>query len=347
MSSPTYHTGLWVNWSKSSLKKKKSSKAKPQQGKGNVLGSTLTMPRSQGNVVIAFLALFVAFSGSHLWQLICFTIHQTLATRRETDGVHQQIQTILPTGLTDMAMLWRFSKVSLAWRGKTKKLWIRMFPLLGVCLLHFGLVTVAGLFASRVTHSNDQVLLSLSSTCGWYYTKLLFGVSVSANISRNEVNAIDSLAFTSHVGLAESQQYSKRCYSWLDGSEPDLSSSTCSHYVVTSLPSSMNSTRPCPFADQACNGTAISFDSGWIDSNVHLGINAPEKNSIQIRRNMTCAPIPLEQRYSLPWTQKPSSPETLIKSYVLGRSLMYPLEGNITYSIDNMSLPMAGPNDPR
>ncbi|ESU07599.1 hypothetical protein FGSG_02196 [Fusarium graminearum PH-1] len=64
--------------------------------------------------------------------------------------------------------------------------------------------------------------------------------------------------------------------------------------AVESLPYTENTSAECPFADEFCktgsNG-AISFDTGLLDSHVHLGINAPNDERVQYRWRSTCTPI--------------------------------------------------------
>jgi len=53
------YIGTWTNWSR-----------------GSVLGATLTLTRSNGNLLIAFTAVFVAFISARFWKIACFAIHR-------------------------------------------------------------------------------------------------------------------------------------------------------------------------------------------------------------------------------------------------------------------------------
>jgi hypothetical protein len=263
----------------------------------------------------------------------------------ETDGFHQQMQVLLSNGLTDIGMLWRFGRIGFAWRGKTR-VWRRSALLLTACIVHAVLISAAGLFASRIADAADHVLVRYTDKCGWYDLTPYQDLFVVDTLSDQEINALDSLAISTRSGISEAQQYSKTCYSWLDGFIPDNSSASCSQYVLPSLQSTINRNATCPFAAQACSGPAISFDSGRIDSNDHLGINGLEKDRLQIRRMMTCAPVPLEQRYSLPWAESPLDPGQLVKFFQLGEAYNSSASTfNGTFDITNTTLSTSGPND--
>jgi hypothetical protein len=306
------------------------------------------LPKSQGSYLISFLTLVVTFAGTHLWKLICFAVHQAQSSQTATDGLHQQTQSILVTDMTNVGMLLQFGKMVWAWRGKTTRVWSRGMLLFTACILHFAAITVAGLMTSRVADSADHVLIQATGDCGWYNEVLLSQLNLGSNFTNEDLNAFDSLALATHLGISEAQQYAKTCYSWLDGYQPDNSSAACSRYVVPSLSSTINGSADCPFAPEACSTPAIALDSGWIDSNDHLGINAPAEDRLKLRLALTCAPIPLEQRYSRGWEESPLFPGELVKIYRLGESLYFNSNGsNITsYILANQSLTSDGPSAP-
>lgn len=55
--STVYH-GMWIKWSQ-----------------GFVRGATLTTTTTGGAILVALLALFIQFTGSHLWEILRFTVH--------------------------------------------------------------------------------------------------------------------------------------------------------------------------------------------------------------------------------------------------------------------------------
>lgn len=68
----------------------------------------------------------------------------------------------------------------------------------------------------------------------------------------------------------------------------------CEIYAKQEIESEFNYSFPCPFPDpDACIDPQnnIQVDTGYIDSNKDLGINAPPKNSIFYRKITTCAVV--------------------------------------------------------
>jgi hypothetical protein len=248
--------------------------------------------------------------------------------------------------MSDLGMLWRFTRIVWAWKGKTTRVWRRAALLFGICILHWAAISAAGLFSSRVAvRGADHVLIRYTNMCGWYNLKSYQDLFVVGTLSDQEMNSLDSLAISTRSGISEAQQYSKSCYPWVDGFVPDNSSAACSQHVTPSLQSTINRNATCPFDAHACSGPAISFDSGQIDSNIHLGINDPVEDRLQIRRTMTCAPIPLEERYSQPWTQSAFDPSSSVKVFQVGQAYNSTSGFNGTFSIDNTTLATSGPND--
>jgi hypothetical protein len=157
---------------------------------------------------------------------------------------------------------------------------------------------------------------------------------------------MDALAFSSRLSVTASRQAAKSCYPWQDGSEPDLYSVTCSSLVVPYLGSTVDRFAPCPFAPEACSQQAISFQSGEIDSNLHLGMNAPPSDSIQFYRSLTCAPIPLEERYSYQSNASTSSDGSPLRTYYIGDNQGSPPGTNETFSVVKGSLENVNPYCP-
>jgi hypothetical protein len=94
---------------------------------------------------------------------------------------------------------------------------------------------------------------------------------------------------------------------------------------------------------------AVLFDSGWVDSREHLGINYPDNGRIQFRRVTSCAPIPAEERYSDGWTINPQDPNDQVKSYYLGPKLNSIDDGfgNATMTVERKSWNASIPYSPK
>ncbi|RKK82868.1 hypothetical protein BFJ68_g17495 [Fusarium oxysporum] len=140
-----------------------------------------------------------------------------------------------------------------------------------------------------------------------------------------------------HEGYREAATYVRSCY----GDVKSSYSSMCDRYVTTRIESHVEETAPCPFTDGTCMTPAISIDSGLLDSDLDLGITATAGNRVQVRKAITCAPIPAEQEYSVgKITVTPDLKETSGQIYYyLGRNLDE--DTNFTYSVTNMSFQFA------
>ena len=58
----------------------------------------------------------------------------------------------------------------------------------------------------------------------------------------------------------------------------------CQAYGRQLIPWSIDTSVKCPFADGMCiEDLAVEFDSGYINSQLHLGINSPPEDRIELR----------------------------------------------------------------
>jgi len=87
------HLGVWTDWSR-----------------GRVLGSTLTLTRTQANLLIAFTASFVVFVGSRFWRIACLALHQSYSSAEPRDALHHQRQAVLRnSGSSDSGIVSRIT----------------------------------------------------------------------------------------------------------------------------------------------------------------------------------------------------------------------------------------------
>ena len=93
-----------------------------------------------------------------------------------------------------------------------------------------------------------------------------------------------------HQNLVTSSQIQLAC------TDSSLSTAgNCSAY--SQKPIGFSASRaPCPFAPELCSSTeAITLDTGYIDSHLNLGINAPESDRVTLRKRVRCAPLESEK----------------------------------------------------
>jgi len=254
--------GVWTDWS---------------QGKFH--GATLTLSREDGNLLIAFLAFFVAFVGTRFWRLVCLVLHYVSSSHEAKDGVHHQRQVLLRNTPNAESAFWDVAGIGLAWRRNAEKVWSRLTPLLALaiaCVIGF---TLAGGFSSRVASVvSSQVLLS-GTNCGTI------------------VDDWDMIKYSQTVGplltqlFASAETYARQCYA--KSGAQRLNSLSCGTFVKKNLQPRVDTNATCPFDSKIClkpYGNLV-IDTGMLDSNDDFGRNTPPDQRIQYRRRLQCAPL--------------------------------------------------------
>ncbi|KAK3987992.1 hypothetical protein QBC44DRAFT_371494 [Cladorrhinum sp. PSN332] len=258
------YTGIWVNWSR-----------------GPILGSTLTLTRGRGNLLIAFTAFFVAFISTRFWRVICFALHRYYSTPQARDGIYHQRQALLRNSSSPEWGFWTFSQLGWAWRRSSQsRSFLRILPAASAAALCACGFALAGGFSSQIsTGISDEVLMD-GKHCGW-----LNSVHVA---SSPDTASVIMAEWAKRVNNAAN--YAQQCYS------PHGPGSTCNSFAVPRLEMSVNNEAPCPFENDICrsNSSNIAIDSGLIDSHEHLGQNAPKDQRLLFRHVTQCAPLKTE-----------------------------------------------------
>jgi hypothetical protein len=254
------YLGFWTNWAH-----------------GKIQGSTLTLTRENGNLLIAFLAIFVGATGKSFWRIGCLLMHRYFSTSGfgYQDGLHHQRQIILRNAETPGNALLHLPLVLAAWRGKAQRVVLRLFPVILFAILTASAFTVAGLFSSRVTTETASEVLLKGGDCRQLAEPA-------------EEDWIDWAAASEtwnneriHAHLA----YARQCYTAAENSED------CRQYVKPSIPFNITRDAPCPFDDKLCKSKSIIVDTGLLNSNHDLGVNVPKHLQFQIRVINQCAPL--------------------------------------------------------
>ncbi|KAH7064406.1 hypothetical protein BKA63DRAFT_173039 [Paraphoma chrysanthemicola] len=253
------YLGVWTNWSQ-----------------GSVAGLTLTTTIQNGGLLIAFLALFVTFSGTCCWSIISFLIHQMLSRRDPQDAIYHQEQVILRNADTSATALWRLSRLLWAWRqrGLVRK---RLVWPLTMSLLMLGAFAVAGVFSSRVATTRGGEVLLVGDKCASLNTSMF----TAENLGMAQSYLSDR--------IKSSANYASICYTDSGSAE------SCRTFVRSNLPFSATRDVECPFPgkEKICHSShgAIRLDSGYLNSHYDLGINAPPSHRFQYRSLNECAPL--------------------------------------------------------
>ncbi|KAH8901160.1 hypothetical protein GQ53DRAFT_584347, partial [Thozetella sp. PMI_491] len=263
---PVY-LGFWTNWSK-----------------GQVFGATLTLSTSQGNLLVAFVAFFVAFVGSRLWQILCLILHFAYSTPSPADGLHNQRQAVLRNASSAETAFFSFSQITWAWRGQAMKVYQRMVPILLFTAVYTAMLIVAGGFSSQVAFSDDTSEVLLSGTgCAWLDYTANNNLTLRTSILNPWFLRITSSSAT----------YAEKCYGLGDGQSSALD---CAAFIQKQLPTVVSTNASCPFKDNICqsNDSNLVIDTGYLDSNDHFGLNTAPNQRFQYRDVTYCAPLQTE-----------------------------------------------------
>lgn len=258
------YTGFWIDWSR-----------------GLVSGSTLTIATEFSGSLTAFLAIFISASGSALWRIMSYALHQIRATPDCQDGLHHQHQVILRNTSSPNLAAWQFMKVAWTWRKIYSKSLLRSGILFALAVISPIFFIAASVFSPKLIRiSGNERLLKFKAghKCGR---------SIADDQRQDYLDATYLRADT----------YVKNCYR-KTAEVPQ--NSLCTFFparqigILDSLPSNNVS---CPFKPELCSSgnetvNSIQMDSGQIDSHKDLGINAPIDARIIYRRLTTCSPLP-------------------------------------------------------
>ena len=189
----------------------------------------------------------------------------------------------------DMISVLRHSKSSrdfvwqclkLLFQGKNNRLTLIISITLALFVI-FVSWTVLILASARM--ASDRTGLSASTACGiWQFN----------------VSAGDEAAYLDDIYNRQKEErasrYAQNCYNGEDSTD----TLSCRLYYTQSIPFETKTQQACPFpsAELCARGpySAISFDTGLIDSNV-IGINSPITH--KFRRQTTCSPLNISESY--------------------------------------------------
>lgn len=180
----------------------------------------------------------------------------------------------------------------------------------------------AGLFSSQIASTKAGQALVVSTACGYPKQMADIRTATALNLTANETDVFNAQVSLGRITLLKSASYVRSCYN--DDSTEEVD---CAHFVKRVLQgaqASVDVQAPCPFGSDACKTKAYRVDSGLVDSNKDIGLNAPTKDSVLFRRVTSCAPIHAD-RYVTIWVHNMTEVygkkgNTSIKFYEFGKS---------------------------
>lgn len=304
------YTGVWINYGASN----------------RLLGSTLTIPISNGGLLSAFLAIFVSLAGVAFWRILSFALHQIRAKEALQDGLHHQQQLIFRNTSSASDAFYQMLLLPYYWRKNARRSWMRTLPLALLALLIVAVFAIAAIFSSEVTRAPGKGVLIQSADCG----------SLEYDFDANAFSQFRAAAATVSLNdTTEASAYTRNCY----GS--DTNGLRCNRYVQRKIPWKTNVNASCPFADNLCffgeNG-AMEMDTGPIDSYHALGINVPKADRITYRKVATCSPLHTPPKYRTVWNE--TNPRLVTYGDTYDHFLFGPLGdiANFTYRYNRHSI---------
>ncbi|KAL1390597.1 hypothetical protein HDK64DRAFT_335689 [Phyllosticta capitalensis] len=266
--------GAWTNW----------------EG-GTVMGKTITLERRDGDILIAFLALFTTLIGTSWWRITCYFLHYYLSSEAPRDALYHQRQAILRNSANGASGLSSLIHALWSWRRIAKRPYYRTLPIIVFGIVSLGGFAVAGIFSSRISTLTGDAVMIKSTNCG---------ILTDANATTAEL-ATKVLPYQARRYKAFAN-YGQECYT---DSSNDTSSGTCHTYATKQLSATITRNATCPFNDTLCKTQErnLRFDTGYLDSRADLGLNTPDKNRFLYRRITHCAPVSAagkESNYSNP-----------------------------------------------
>ncbi|TRX93773.1 hypothetical protein FHL15_005449 [Xylaria flabelliformis] len=250
--------GIWTNWSR-----------------GPVFGPTLTLRRRDGDLLIAFTALFVALVSTRGWRVVSFIFHRYYASPNPQGAVYHQHQAILRNSSNTQSSILQLA--GLVWANRVDKRKIRRpFLTFLVAVVYAVAFSAAGGFSSQISTAVGTDVLIKSKNCGW---------------NDRDLRNLPDVTFLSAAFVAEqvsnAANYAQQCYSSNTAGILD-----CGRLVAKKIPSQSNTQAGCPFEDGVCRDSSANLlvDSGYIDSQ-DFGLNTPHTEKILTRYLLHCAPI--------------------------------------------------------
>ncbi|KAL1616178.1 hypothetical protein SLS56_011502 [Neofusicoccum ribis] len=236
---------------------------------------TLTLSERHGGILSAALIIFAGFVAVQAWNIVKFLLHQFLSTQTLHDGYRHNIRSVLRNSNSHTQALWLFFRLALGWRkqlGLPAALWRGSFVMV-ISLLFVVASAVIRLYISLIwTANGDQVLIK-HAACG------------AVQISAEDVQSF-GVYWTGRLETATT--YERQCYGVAS------SSNACNRYPASHLNWTIADGK-CPFTNvDLCvtnNSVPVTMDTGFINSNTHLGMNGADEHAIDYRKAVTCSPM--------------------------------------------------------
>lgn len=308
----------------------------------------MTLPNQWALVLVGFFTVLITIIGRCLWRTIAFVVHQVNSSSKPQLGSHHQLQLMLRNTESSASVISHLSRIAWAHRHGGSKVYCKSVVLLLFASLYALIFALGGGFSITIIAARDPSVLTIDRHCGWVQEATYLNPPEptpdnSYSIPREKLyEHMNIITVMLRKALRRSASHSRSCYGHFGEK-----STACNNFVQPSLPFIVNRNVTCPFNEKACNGPAISLDTGKLRSDIHLGVNTRPEDALSVRKVLTCVPLAGE-KYTTGWQQiipeiafATSLPlDTKVKSYAFGPQTMtlgQPVSGlNYTSGMDEI-----------
>lgn len=246
------------------------------------MGATLTLPRTEGNYLLAFTSLFITVVSGCFWSIARRVLHRRYSTPAPRDALHHQRQAVFRNSSSAFESFRVFCSLAWAWRhtANGKRTLLRLIP--GSLAAAFVVVAfgIASGFSSQISSAIGTQVRVDGTNC-----------SLVGSQANDPVKSWDLVPYQARM-VSNYANYAQQCYS----ANSSSGLFDCTSFVRAKLPSTIDTQASCPFANGLCrsNDANIRLDTGYIDSHNDLGMNSPQNERILFRSVLTCAPLSTE-----------------------------------------------------
>jgi len=240
----------------------------------------LTLSARGSGFLAAALVTWVGAMSIPVWNVAKWILYTVRDGKEGPKSVfHHQRQALLRNSGSPGGYAWNLLFVAWAWRRQRISVFLHTMPDILFSLVIFVAFTVAGIFVPYVyTKIGSDVLLQPTSLCGTV-------------IITNGASTAQAAALANRYSLEQTtaaSSYVDECYGGASNS------TTCQQYPQSSLNFTMTDA-DCPFVSPdlciSVNSTPVALDTGYLNSNIDLGINAKQADSVNYRKLTTCSPV--------------------------------------------------------
>ncbi|KAI6847524.1 hypothetical protein KC332_g2131 [Hortaea werneckii] len=246
---------------------------------------TVTLPARYGDFLVAGLALIVTLTGEGLWKIVAYILHQVGAKGSGMDIQHLEHQVILRNQAMPFDSILEFSKIAWTWRHSRLRPLRRAFGLMFwplIILTGFSLASVFSANVSKPAYEVNRILLE-SNACGLLMPSMEDQQTEKGRSETQQKYMKD---------MRQSRAYAEECYRSLHGS------AICNDFASARLPYTTQQEVTCPFGNRCLLGRrgAVRYDTGKLNSHVHLGVNAVPADRVDFRKVTTCSVLDIQDR---------------------------------------------------